>query len=294
MTTSSQNLSLNRLAAISGKRNPLRSTLTIALVAVASFLIIAVSSFRLSPTDEGTGGFDLIASSDQPIYQPLGELQESNLTSYSIRVKSGDDASCTNLYQSSQPQVLGVSEAFIDSFDDSTSQFRWAATTAEKNESANPWQMLNRIEEDGTVPVVIDKNTANYSLKIFSVGGDYVVNFDSGEEVTFRVVGFLENSILQGSLIISENQFVKLFPMVPGYRQFLVRNNDDSAGVEKLASDLESRFGDEGLDAELARDKLARYQRVQNTYISTFQTLGRTWIAAGNIWIGGSANQKRV
>ena len=281
MTTTSNTLSLSRLAAISGKRNPLRSTLTIALVAVASFLIIAVSSFRLSPTDEGTGGFDLIASSDQPIYQPLGELQGSNLTAYSLRLKAGDDASCTNLYQSSQPQVLGVSQEFVESFNNSDSHFRWATTTANENESANPWQMLNRVEDDGAIPVVIDKNTANYSLKIFSVGGDYIVNFDSGEQVTFRVVGFLENSILQGSLIISEDRFVKAFPLVPGYRQFLIRSNDGSKNAEALASDLESRFGDEGFDAEMARDKLARYQRVQNTYISTFQTLGGLGLLLG-------------
>ena len=39
-------LSLSRMALLSAKRNPLRSTLTIGLVAVASFLIAAVSAFR--------------------------------------------------------------------------------------------------------------------------------------------------------------------------------------------------------------------------------------------------------
>ena len=43
-------LGLSKLALMSAKRNPLRSTLTIGLVAVASFLIAAVSAFRLAPT----------------------------------------------------------------------------------------------------------------------------------------------------------------------------------------------------------------------------------------------------
>ena len=274
-------LSLNRLAMISGKRNPLRSTLTIALVAVASFLIIAVSSFRLSPSEAGTGGFNLIASSDQPIFETLDEVRDLELDSFSMRVKSGDDASCTNLYQSSQPQVIGVTQRFIDSFDGSENQFRWSATTAEDGELDNPWKMLNRIEDDGAIPVVIDKNTANYSLKIFAVGGDYQVDFDTGEKITFRVVGFLENSILQGSLIVSEEQFVQAFPLVPGYRQFLIRNEDESISSQQVASKLESRFGDQGFDAELATEKLARYQRVQNTYISTFQTLGGLGLLLG-------------
>ena len=54
-TTSATKLSLSRLAMLSAKRNPLRSTLTIGLVAVSSFLIAAVSSFRLIPSDAGTG-----------------------------------------------------------------------------------------------------------------------------------------------------------------------------------------------------------------------------------------------
>ena len=280
-SSASQSLSLNRLAAISGKRNPLRSTLTIALVAVASFLIIAVSSFRLTPSESGTGGFDLIANSDQPIFESLGEVAGMNLSSYSMRVKAGDDASCTNLYQSSQPQVLGVSQQFVESFESGKLQFRWSATVALESEANNPWQMLNRIEDDGAIPVVIDKNTANYSLKIFAVGGDYVVNFDSGEQVVFRVVGFLENSILQGSLIVAEEQFVRAFPLISGYRQFLIRRSDPLQDNDQVASGLESRYSDEGFDAEIATDKLARYQRVQNTYISTFQTLGGLGLLLG-------------
>ena len=60
-------LGLSRLSIFNAKRNPLRSTLTIGLVAVASFLIAAVSAFRLSPSDAGTAGFDWVAQSSQPI-----------------------------------------------------------------------------------------------------------------------------------------------------------------------------------------------------------------------------------
>ena len=69
--------------------------------------------------------------------------------------------------------------------------------------------------------------------------------------------------------------------MESGYRQFLVRSNERSADIQKVASALEQRFGDQGFDAELATVKLARYQRVQNTYISAFQTLGGLGLLLG-------------
>ena len=68
---------LVRLAVRNGGRFPLRSTLTIGLMAAACFLIIAVSAFSLDPPsqgptfDTGDGGFALVAQTDQPIYQDL-------------------------------------------------------------------------------------------------------------------------------------------------------------------------------------------------------------------------------
>ena len=279
-------LNLRGLASRFACRNPLRSTLTIGLVAVAAFLIMAVSSFRLSPTNEGTAGFDLIATSDQPVFDRLNEASRDDINAFSFRVKSGEDASCTNLYQSTQPQVIGVPDEFVTHFDDAKNSFRWASSLARrKDEVENPWWLLSQKLADGAIPVVIDKNTANYSLKIFAVGGDYTVQFDSGQSVTFRVVGFLENTILQGSLIISEADFIKTFPTVSGYRMFLVDANDETDEHETIAnsvsSRLEEKYGDQGFDAQSAISLLGKYQQVQNTYISTFQTLGALGLLLG-------------
>ena len=56
------------LAVRNAARNPGRSTLTIGLVAAATFLIVAISAFRQNPTDEGAGGFTLLAETDQPVF----------------------------------------------------------------------------------------------------------------------------------------------------------------------------------------------------------------------------------
>ena len=73
------------------------------------------------------------------------------------------------------------------------------------------------------IPVVIDKNTANYSLKIYILNTVKQIDYDSGESIYIRVVGFLENTLLQGSLIISEQDFEKAFPTIGGYQYFLIR-----------------------------------------------------------------------
>lgn len=282
---------LHQLSLLSLRRNPLRSTLTIGLVAVASFLIVAVSSFRLTPTEEGTAGFDYVAQSSQPIFADLNstdgqeEMLDQSLADatriFGFRFKPGEDASCNNLYQSTQPRVLGASQRFIDSFETDSPKFAWGGSIAETDaESTNPWTLLNRKYEDGVIPVIIDKNTANYSLKIFAPGGDYVVDFDSGESVTFRVVGFLSNTILQGSLLVSEENFVRAFPYLGGSRYFLIDSDEEDASAEAVAV-LEKQLGDEGFDARSAPRLLENFMSVQNTYLSTFQSLGALGLLLG-------------
>ena len=54
-------------------RNSGRSVLTIGLVSSACFLIIAISAFRLAPTEQGTAGFDLVATSEIPLLDNLAD-----------------------------------------------------------------------------------------------------------------------------------------------------------------------------------------------------------------------------
>jgi hypothetical protein len=56
-------------------RNVGRSVTTIALMASASFLIVAVSAFQLDPSDEGVGGFDYLAESSEPILADLNSAE---------------------------------------------------------------------------------------------------------------------------------------------------------------------------------------------------------------------------
>jgi ABC-type antimicrobial peptide transport system permease subunit len=292
-----QGLTLPNLAMMAARRNPLRSVLTIALVGVASFLIVAVSSFRLSPTESGTGGFDYIATSSGPVFAdlntPAGQSEllgdqplDDRLTTIGMRLKPGQDASCNNLYQATQPSVIGVPQTLIDHFQNAEHSFSWsgyARPIDAAGESHNPWRLISGGDdrsEDDPIPVIIDKNTANYSLKLFALGTIYEVEYDNGQRVAFEVVGFLSNTILQGSLLIGEADFKRVFPSVAGYRYFLIDTADVPSPEDQVAV-MEEALGDQGFDARSAVGVLRDFMAVQNTYLSTFQSLGGLGLLLG-------------
>jgi ABC-type antimicrobial peptide transport system permease subunit len=283
-----------RLATRSAARNPGRSVITIGLMATATFLIVAMSSFRLAPTEAGVGGFDLVAESAQPIFVDLnaperrkemfgsraGELDGTTLLA--LRLRTGDDASCNNLYQATQPRVLGVTPQFIQHFDRPGVSFPWSASLAgTAEERANPWRILPGSPGDPSAPVlaVLDKYSALYSLHLYGgVGEEFEFDYD-GRPIRFRVAGLLENSLLQGSLLIGEADFRARFPQVSGYRYFLVDAPPQRmAAVTEL---LEDQLSDPGFDAVPAADVLAQLLAVQNTYLSTFQSLGALGLLFG-------------
>jgi len=282
-----------RLAASSLRRNALRSTLTIGLVAVAAFLIAAISAFHLTPTDAGTGGFDYLAQTSQPVFENLnstdgqrqllldGQPLSDGSVVLPLRYRPGDDSSCNNLYQTRQPTVLGASAALIEHFEQTENGFGWALTAADSPEThQNPWQLLTQpASDDGAIPVVIDKNTAWYSLKIYMLGEIFDVEFNGGQQVKFKLVGLLDNTVLQGSLIIGEEHFKKAFPDLSGYRYFLVQTSRPADDLGRLSEAL----ADHGFEARSAPDVLANYLAVQNTYLNTFQSLGALGLLLGTL-----------
>lgn len=298
---------LAQLGARNAARNPGRSLLTAALIASAAFLLVAVESFRRQPDKEflnvngGSGGFNLLAESSSPLFQPfdagLGRADlekqlrkafaqspekdapetpdfkqakadlDANLESaFALRSRGGDDASCANLFQASRPRVLGVPKALVD-----RGGFKFYMTAAKTpEEQANPWLLLNARDGDA-IPVFCEQNTAQWMLKK-GIGDDYTLPGDDGRDVTFRIVGTLVDSPFQSELICSEANFTQTFPKQAGFRAFLIRTKP--GGEAAVARALEIGFRATGFAATPTRDKVASYQAVIGAYLSTFQLLG--------------------
>jgi putative ABC transport system permease protein len=291
-------LSLAGLAARNVRRNPSRTMLAVGLAASASFLIVAMSAFRLAPTDRGVGGFDLLATADLPIlfdlgsgagrrelgFSPEDQAKLKDATIVSFRVRGGQDASCLNLYRPTQPRILGVPPAIGE-----VAKFDWADNVPLPSnpnyENVKRWYSLdprNRQNEDpSTVPMIVDRNTALYSLQLYKTGNSLVVRDEANRPVTLKPSFMLLNSVLQGDVLIGEEDFMRLFPETAGRRFFLIRRGENSPPTEELAALLETQFEDYGFDAVDARQRLADLLAVQNTYLSTFQSLGALGLLLG-------------
>lgn len=281
-------------------RYPSRSTITVGLISSAAFLIFAISAFQLRPTNEGTGGFHLIGESSQPIYENLNDsavrsslmgADAANLDRTFIemfRLKIGQDASCNNLYRASRPTVLGVPSSFSSTLSLSSELgFRWAAGKEGAISNKN-WDALNR-EASGTlddpIPVVLDQNTAMWSLQLMKGIGELAeFEFTPGKPRFFKVVGLLSNSVLQGKLLMSESNFEALFPGISGYQFFMI--SGDHSRADHVEGVLESRFSDIGLDLSNSTVLLERMLAVQNTYLRTFQSLGAIGLLLGTVGLG--------
>jgi putative ABC transport system permease protein len=290
-------LNLAGLAARNARRNPSRTMLALGLASTASFLIVAMSSFRLAPTDRGVGGFDLLATADLPVLFDLGseagrrelgfsvedETKLKDATIISFRVRDGQDASCLNLYKPTQPRILGVPPGLgkIAQF-----SFGDAVHTNPLRENMSGFGSLSdEVQQPSAgetiLPMTLDRNTAYYSLQLYRPTDVLTVRDGADQPIDLKYRFLLVNSVLQGDVLISEANFLRLYPETAGKRFFLIRRGEGSPPIEELASLLETQLEDYGFDAVDARQRLAELLAVQNTYLSTFQSLGALGLLLG-------------
>lgn len=278
---------------------PGRSLTSTGLVAAAAFLLVSVDAFRkdtsaASGRAGGTGGFALIAESVLPLVndpadpagrEALGLMFDQSDTALSgvslvaARLRPGDDASCLNLYQPKQPRVVGVPDTLIHE-----GRFAFAASLADSEaERANPWLLLNEEQPDGAVPAIVDATSLQYVLHA-AVGDEVVIDAETIRPIRLRIVATLADSVLQGEILIGDRAFTRVFPDVAGYRMLLVDvGADRTGGLDGIAATIEERLEPYGVDAQESLRKLEAYHRVENTYLSTFQTLGGLGLILGTV-----------
>ncbi|MBS0201842.1 MAG: ABC transporter permease [Planctomycetes bacterium] len=286
---------LGRLGLRNASRQRLRSVMTAGMIATATFLIVTVAAFRRDPTGElpdkasGNGGFTLVAESSTPVLYDLNtpegrkQLQltapPDSLAAQALaamrvvpfRVKPGEDASCLNLYQTRIPTILGIPQTLVDERRFAFAMGSWQGLAP---------QDTTKSDDKPSIPVLGDMNTLMFSMHK-SVGQTIAIPNDEHPQHQLKIAGMFQDSIFQGVLVMNEGDFVKLYPEQKGFRYFLIEVPPELA--DAASSLLETELAEYGFDAEPVAERLTRFLSVQNTYLSTFQTLGGLGLLLGTL-----------
>ncbi len=258
-----------RFAIKNAARQPGRSTTSIKTVSLACCIIVAVGANRHDAPPETEYAF--VAESALPLHYSLNtpdgrfELGFSDAASELLsaseiipfRVLPGEDVSCLNLYQPQKPQILGASGTML---------------------IKPPWQRLELSDlGEGRAPAIGDDNSLRWILH-HNPDDDFRVQDEFGKPLLLDIET-VHGSLFQSQLIISESNFTKYFPSQSGYQFFLIKTPPELR--ERTAQILEKTLGDYGFDLTSASARLASYRSVENTYISTFQSLGGLGVLLG-------------
>ena len=262
-------LSRARFAIRNAARQPGRSTTCVTTISIACCIIVAVGANRHDAPPKTEYAF--VAESSLPLHHSLNtpdgrfelgfsENASERLSASEIipfRVLPGEDVSCLNLYQPQKPQILGASDTMLDEF---------------------PWRKLKlKLSEIGSALAIGDEKSLRWILH-HDPKDDFLVQDEFGKTLRLELET-VENSLFQSQLIISESNFTKYFPSQSGYQFFLIKTPPTLR--EETAQILEKTLSDYGFDLTSAAARLESYRAVENTYISTFQSLGGLGVLLG-------------
>ncbi len=285
-------VSLQGLGFRNATRRSGRSLAVVALLACGVFMVVAVGANRHdSPAEprnraSGTGGFALYGESSVGVLYDLNSevgrkelrLAENVVAAagaVQFRVHEGDDASCLNLNRAQRPRLLGVRPEALKQ--------RQAFTFAAMAKPGTGWDLLQREPEEKSVPAVGDEPTIKWALGK-KLGDEIEYTDEMGRSFRVRIVGVLQSSVLQGSLVIAENEFMTRFPSVDGYQVFLIDAPPER--TDAVAQELSSALRDYGLMLTPTKERLAAFSAVENAYLSIFAVLGSLGLALGSIGLG--------
>jgi ABC-type antimicrobial peptide transport system permease subunit len=292
---------ISTIAAIglrNANRHTARSVLSIGLIAFAAFTLITVASMQKTDVGDtgdpkgGAGGYRLIVQAAVPVLADLNtaagrsaagfDAGEENAGTFSdwqsvkfmqLRRWAGQDISCLNLTRPTSPTILGVPHAMVQ---------RNAFTFAETSDRAdNPLTLIEKPPASGgAIPVFTDHETAAYILKL-GIGDKLSITDQLGRPRELQLVGTLAHSVFQSEMLMSEANFRELFPAQSGFGTILLECPADKVEVVQRA--LNEKLEPYAVSIDTTAARLASYQEIQNTYLSTFRALGSLGLALGTI-----------
>jgi putative ABC transport system permease protein len=270
-------LDIFTLSIKNGLRHKSRTLSIITLLAIGTFIVFSTGSNRKgilldeSNKASGLGGFQYFSETTVPVNRDLNDnkvRREIGLSDDFHFVQfaraPGDDASCLNLNRISNPVILGVDPASLEE------RFSFATRT-EFLSASTPWSSLENILPGGLIPAIADQTVIKWGLGM-NVGDTLVYTDASGKELKLLLIGGLSNSVFQGNVIISAKNFEEAFPSHTGSGVFLIEseNPTDPESHEQL----NNLFRDFGWEMTSTSYRLARFNSIENTYLSIFLLMG--------------------
>ena len=273
-----------------------RTLSAVALLAIGTFSVIITGANRKTyygaenNAQSGTGGFLSWAESTVPVQydlnSPEGKIKYGLTDEPALRdVRflqmirlDGNDASCLNLNQVSQPAILGINPVYFDQ----KQSFSFLKLDQDANVQ-HPWLTLNTELAPGVIPGFADQTVIQWGLHK-NISDTLIYRDESGKLLKVKIMGGLNNSIFQGNILVSAELFRHYFPSVGGSRAMLI----DGAFAErsKISNRLEYLFQDFGMVVTPASERLAQFNSVENTYLSVFMLLGGLGMIIGTIGLG--------
>jgi len=190
----------------------------------------------------------------------------------------GNDASCLNLNQVSQPKILGISPLVFDQ----KQSFNFVNLDP-TIDAQHPWLSLDKALAPGIIPAYADQTVITWGLRK-KVGDTLLYTDERGKLLKVKLMGGLDNSVFQGNILVSAELFNKYFPSVGGSKIVLIDGN--FADRSKISERLEYLFQDYGMVVTPTSERLAQFNSVENTYLSVFMMLGGLGIIIGTIGLG--------
>jgi ABC-type lipoprotein release transport system permease subunit len=287
-------ISMKKLLFLNVARERVRTTATVAILACGLFILGTIQLFHHStirnPQERksGTGGFLWYGELHTGIPHDKTtktflldkgvQIDSASSCVLPVRLKDGDDASCFTLNRVTQPPVIGVDPAVLDSLSSFT-----VVSKSPVVDIKHPWQILDvSVADSTTVFAIADQSTIEWGLGK-SIGDTVRYTDDHGNMLNIVLAAGLQNSILQGRIIISESNFIRHFPSVSGYRMLLLSNPRFDMDI---ASNMQRLFFNEGLQLQKTSTRLNEFNMVQNTYLMIFSFLGMIGLLLGCAGLG--------
>ena len=283
---------------------PTRTVLTVSLIAFATFVLVSVVAFRRDAAgaslarESGTGGFVLLAEAAVPLMHdpntPAG-LASLGLDAERDARGASDAPATPSGGRSELPDALPAAQPAHRRRQPRRSR---GPLHVRERRGQRAWRLA--VARCWTRPCPTARcrrsSTRPHSPTCCTCGVGDAFSFapDGVNSVTLRIVASLADSVLQSEMIIGERAFVRLFPRHEGYRVWLIEAPE--ARATELATTIEDRLADSGVDVVDTRARLASYHRVENTYLATFQALGALGPAAGHArrWRGAGPERART